>query len=355
MKKIVDPRSRKSGSPPGSLIYVVEKRVEEVSLSQITYSDNYYKEDHFQDPAEIHYQKDSGYKSWINVDGVHQEEIIRAIGEKFGIHLLTLEDIMDSEQQPKADYHEDYVYFVIKMLLYDKEKDDFDLEQVSIVFGEDFLLSFQEKEGDVFEQVRRRIRSSAASRIKKLDMDYLAYSLMDIVIDNYFYALEKIGERIESLEIEMLEDPRSEILNEIHSLKKKLLVLRRSVWPLREAVAGLQRQETKFVREETIVFLRDLYDHVVQIIETIEISRDMLSSLIDLYITNNSNKMNETMKVLTIIATIFIPLTFITGIYGMNFINMPEIQWKFGYPAVMAFMLLVAVLMIVFFRKKKWL
>lgn len=355
MKDKIVYKSEKSGTPPGTLVYIGEKREEEVLISRFLYSDSLVNEEQKIAPNNILIENKESLKYWVDVDGIHNKEIIETVGSSFGIHPLTLEDIMNSEHRPKLEYHEDYIFVILKMLTYNEVEEEIESEQVSMVFGEDFLLSFQEKTGDVFGPVRRLIREKNISRIKKEDSDYLAYALLDSIIDNYYYILEKTGEKIEILEEELLAGNDSEIMSKIHELKKTMIVFRRSAWPLREIMSSLLKNESSIVKEQTIPFLRDLYDHVVQIIETIEISRDNLSSLIDLYLSNSSAKMNETMKVLTIIATIFIPLTFIVGVYGMNFEYMPELKWKSGYPLIMLFMLLASMLMIYFFKKKKWL
>ncbi|HII01573.1 TPA: magnesium/cobalt transporter CorA [Methanosarcinaceae archaeon] len=295
---------------------------------------------------------------WINVDGLDRVEVIEKLGNCFGIHPLTLEDILNTGQRPKMEDYESYIYTVLKMMLLSKTGEE-DLEeiivdQVSIILGPNFLLSFQEREGDVFGPIRERLRKPD-SRLRKSGVDYLAYSLIDSVIDYYFVILENFGEKVEELEDELIIDPRPETLHTIQRYKRDMILLRKSVWPLREMINGMQKVESGLIKESTRIYLRDVYDHTIQVIDSIEAFRDILSSMLDVYLSSVSNKMNDIMKVLTIIATIFIPLTFIAGVYGMNFEYMPELRWKMGYPGVMAFMILIGITTFSYFKKKKWL
>ena len=292
--------------------------------------------------------------TWINIDGLHEVEIIETIGTHFDIHPLILEDILHTGQRPKFEDFEKYIFIVFKMLYFDQNGDDILEEQISIILGSNFVISFQEKEGDVFNPVRERIRAGRF-QIKKRSIDYLAYALIDAVVDNYFLILEKIGEKIEDLEEELLDNPTPETLQTIHHLKRKLISLRKSIWPLREVIGGLERGESALFHESTTIYLKDVYDHTIQVIDTIETFRDMVSGMLDTYLSNVSNKMNEVMKVLTIIATIFIPLTFIAGIYGMNFEFIPELKWHWGYFFIWGLMILIVIGMIFYFRRKKWL
>jgi magnesium transporter len=248
----------------------------------------------------------------------------------------------------------DYMFVVLKMLRHDVKKDEVQAEQVSMILGPHFVISFQEVEGDVFNLIRDRIRQ-AKGRIRKMGADYLAYALIDAVVDNYFLILEKFGERMEGMEDELVTNPAPETLQEIHTLKRELIFLRRSVWPLRETISGLQRTESSLIAESTEVYLRDVYDHTIQVIDTVESLRDMVSGMLDTYLSSISNRMNEVMKVLTIIATIFIPITFIAGIYGMNFAVMPELGWRWAYFVVLGVMAAVSLVMVIYFRRKRWL
>jgi len=279
--------------------------------------------------------------------------MMEKIANHFGIHSLVMEDILNTGQRPKMDDMDDYVYVVLKMLNYNEEDDEIDAEQISIILGQNFVISFQEKERDVFEPIRERIRKNKG-RIRKKGADYLAYTLLDSVVDIYFTILEKIGERIEFLEEELVENPSTQTLQEIHGLKREMIFLRKSIWPLREVISGLERGESSLIKETTVIYLRDVYDHTIQVIDTVETFRDMLSGILDVYLSSISNKMNEVMKVLTIIATIFIPLTFLAGVYGMNFRYMPELEWRWGYFTALFLMAVIGIGMVIYVRKKKW-
>ncbi len=354
MARFTKTMSRKAGLPPGTLLYIGEKKTEKARIRLINYNPGHLEERDLSAIEEGFPYKEAASVTWINVDGIHQVDIIEKIGSHWGLHPLTLEDILNTEQRPKMEDFEDYLFLVLKMLTYDEGKSQLCMEQVSFVLGPSFVISFQEIEGDVFEPVRNRLRSGRG-RIRKMGPDYLAYALMDAVVDNYFLVLEKIGEDIETLEDELVKRPRPETVQAIHDLKRKLIFMRKSVWPLREAVVRLERGETPLIQEKTVVYLRDVYDHTIQVIDTIESFRDMVSGMLDVYLSSLSNRMNEVMKVLTIIATIFIPLTFIAGIYGMNFEYMPELKWHSAYGLVWIVMIVIALSMLWFFRKRKWL
>jgi len=292
--------------------------------------------------------------TWINIDGIHQLDIIEKIGKHFHLHPLILEDIVNTEQRPKMEDFEDYIFSVLKMLYYDEKENETKAEQISLILGTNFVISFQETAGNVFDPIRERIRNGKG-RIRKMGADYLAYSLIDTVVDNYFVILEKIGEKIEGMEEELITNPTPETLQTIHNLKRDMIFFRKSVWGLRELVSSLQRGESSLIQESTGIYLRDVYDHTIHVIDTIETFRDMITGMLDIYLSSVSNKMNEVMKVLTIFAVIFIPLTFITGVYGMNFHYMPELSWQWGYPLIWLVMIAVSISMLVYFRRKKWL
>jgi magnesium transporter len=292
--------------------------------------------------------------TWINVEGLHQVEILEKLGECYGFHPLVLEDILNTDQRPKMEDYGDYLYVVLKMLSLQGQKNEIVTEQVSILLGSNFVISFQEGgEGDVFNSIRDRIKNGKG-RIRKMGADYLAYALLDAVVDNYFIILEKLGEKIELLEEELVTRPTSHTLNLIHHMKREMIFLRKAVWPLREVVGGLERAETSLFKEATRIYLRDIYDHTIQVIDTVETFRDMVSGMLDIYLSSVSNRLNSVMKVLTIIATIFMPLTFLAGIYGMNFKYMPELEWRWGYPFIWLIMIGIGVFMLIYFRKKKW-
>ena len=359
MARFIKKSSKAIGLPPGSLVHVGDSRTAQIKITVIDYDEKNFMEKEVS-IEECFPFKDKPSVTWINIDGVHQIDIIEKIGLHFGLHPLILEDIVNTDQRPKMEDFEDYIFIVLKMLYHSKKDDEIKAEQISLILGKNFVLSFQETEGDVFDFVRERIRNSKG-RIRKVGADYLTYSLLDAVIDNYFIILEKIGETVEETEDKLIANPMPKTLQAIHDMKRELIFLRRSVWPLREVISGLQRGESKLIHKSTQIYVRDMYDHTIQVIDTIETFRDMISGMLDIYMSSVSNKMNEVMKVLTIFAAIFIPLTFVVGIYGMNFdpraspFNMPELGWQYGYPMVCVVMISVAVIMLYYFRRKKWL
>jgi magnesium transporter len=347
-------RSQKTGLSPGTLVHVGERRVEKTKISVFDYDATNFLEKDIKNVEESFAFRDTATVTWINIDGVHDADIVEKIGGHFGIHPLILEDIMNTSQRPKLEDLGETLFLVIRMISLDRKGKDIVSEQLSLVIGPNFVLSFQEEPGDMFDPVRERIRKGKG-RIRKMGPDYLAYALIDAVVDQYFFVLEQLGERIEVLEEGLITNPRSETLREIHALKREMIFLRKSVWPLREVVSGLERAESDLIKPTTNIFLRDVYDHTIQVIDNIETFRDMLSGMLETYLSSVSNRMNEVMKLLTIIATIFIPLTFIAGVYGMNFKFMPEVEWRWGYFFVWGVMIAVGVIMLAFFRRKKWL
>lgn len=354
MLKLIKRRSKKAGLPPGTLVHIGEKKTERAKITIIDYDEAQFQEKEAKTIEECFPFKDEPTVTWINIDGIHEMAIIEKIGKHFGVHPLILEDIVNTGHRPKMEDLEDYIFVVLKMLYYDEKDDEIKAEQVSLILGANFVISFQESEGDVFNPIRERIRK-AKGRIRKAGADYLAYALVDAIVDSYFLILEKLGEEIELLEEELVTDPRSETLQTIHNFKGEMIFLRRSVWPLREVVSGLERGESSLIHESTGIYLRDVYDHTIQVIDTIETFRDMISGMLDTYLSSISNKMNQVMKVLTIIATIFIPLTFVAGIYGMNFEYMPELKWHWGYFMVWFIMVVIVVSMVFYFRRRRWL
>jgi magnesium transporter len=354
MPKIFKKRSEKGGLPPGTLVYVGEKKVEKVTITVFDYDRERYEEKELKYITECFPYRDRPSVTWINIAGIHQVDMMEKMGNHFGIHPLVIEDILNTAQRPKMDDMDDYLFFVLKMLNYKEGDDEIDAEQISIILGQNVVLSFQERAGDVFEPIRERIRKNKG-RIRRMGADYLAYTLVDSIVDTYFTILEKIGERIEFLDEELIENPSAQTLQEIHRLKRGMIFLRKSIWPLREVISELERGESSLIKETTGIYLRDVYDHTIQIIDTVETSRDMISGILDVYLSSISNKMNEVMKVLTIIATIFIPLTFLAGLYGMNFEYMPELKWQLGYFAVLLLMAIIGIGLVGYFRKKKWL
>jgi magnesium transporter len=354
MVRLIKRLSRKAGLPPGTLVHIGEKKVEEATITVFAYGDQRYEETTVRAVEECVPLKETSSITWINVDGVHDTAIIEEFGKHFGLHPLMLEDIVNTDQRPKLEEFDDAVFIVVRMLAYDQEERSVSSEQVSIVLTERMVLSFQERPGDVFGTIRDRIRKQQG-RIRKMGADYLAYALLDAIVDHYFIVLEKLGEEIEGLEEELTTNYTPDVLRSIHTLKTELVFLRKSVWPLREVVNILERGESPLIHDTTTIYLRDVYDHTIQVIDTVETFRDIVSGMLDIYLSSVSNRMNEVMKVLTIIATIFIPLTFIAGIYGMNFKFMPELNWHWGYFVALAVMAVVSVALVIYFRRKHWL
>jgi magnesium transporter len=352
--RLVKGRAKKAGLPPGTIVYVGEKKSVGVKIRIMNYTETSFEEKAVEDVEECFPFKDEPTVTWINIDGVHRVDVVEKIGKHFNLHPLVLEDLVNTEQRPKMEDFLDYLFIVLRMLSYDDPTGEVKGEQLSLVLGPNWVLTFQENEGDVFDFVRERIRSDKG-RIRKMGADYLLYAVVDAVVDNYFLILEKMGEKIEEIEDKLVADPAPETLQSIHNLKSQMIFLRRSVWPLREAINRLERWESPLIQKSTDLYLRDVYDHTIQVIDAIETFRDMLSGMLDIYLSSVSNRMNEVMKVLTIIATIFIPLTLVAGLYGMNFKYMPELEWPWGYPFVLLFMLTIGVVMVIYFRRKRWL
>jgi magnesium transporter len=354
MPKLTKKRSKKAGLPPGTLVHIGEKKAEELKITLIDYDEVHFQEKEIKTIEECFLFKDKPTVTWINVDGLHQVEILEKLGECYGFHPLMLEDILNTDQRPKMEDYGDYIYIVLKMLIQSNKNNGIMTEQISLILGPNFVISFQEMEGDIFDPIRERIRNGKG-RIRKMGADHLAYALLDSIIDNYFIIMEKLGEKIEFLEEELVTRPTTQTLKTIHQLKREMIFLRRAVWPLREVVSGLERGESSLMKEPTRIYLRDVYDHTIQVIDTIETFRDMISGMLDIYLSSISNRMNAVMKVLTIIATIFMPITFIAGIYGMNFKYMPELEWRWGYPAVWLVVVFIGISMLIYFKKKRWL
>ena len=353
MRLFVKKTSRKTGLSPGTLIHIGDQKVEKTNITLIDYDEAHLEERELPIIAEHLPLRDQSTVTWINVDGLHEVDVIAKLGGLFNLHPLTQEDILNTGQRPKSEAYDDYIFVVFKMLYYNSGN-EICCEQVSLVLGSSFLISFQEATGDVFDTVRDRIRKSKG-RIRKAGPDYLAYALIDAVVDHYFVILEKIAERLESIEEELVDGPGPQTLEKLHELKREMIYLRRQVWPTREILNTMVKEESPFITDATKIFFRDVYDHTIQVIDTLESFRDLASGMLDVYLSTISNRMNEIMKVLTIIATIFIPMTFIAGIYGMNFKYMPELQWHWAYPVLWLILICLFVGMLGWFRHKKWL
>ncbi|HEY4716424.1 MAG TPA: magnesium/cobalt transporter CorA [bacterium] len=355
MAALIKRRSKKAGLPPGSLIHIGEKGSEEVRITVLDYDEVHYEEKEVKTIEESYPFRDKTTITWINIEGVHRSDIVEKIGNHFGIHPLIQEDILNTDQRPKTEDFENYQYTVLKMLHYDNKKNEIVSEQISLILGQNYVMSFQEGiAGDVFDPVRERLRTGKGF-IRKMKADYLVYSLLDTIVDNYFSILENLGERTEILEKELVERPAQHTLQKLHQLKREMLLLRKSIWPLREVISKLEKTESVLITDSTKIHLRDVYDHVIYIIETIETYREMLSGILEIYLSSISNRTNQIVKVLTIITTIFMPLTFIAGIYGMNFKYMPELEWRWGYHAALFIMAMIGITMLVYFRRKRWL
>ncbi len=353
MPKIFKRRSKKAGLPPGSLVYIGDKKIHETDVVVIDYDDENFVEKSVKTIAEYLPFKDKPTVTWINVKGL-EVGAIEDVGRCFELHPLLLEDVLNTDQRPKLDEFEKYLFFVVRMLQYDEKGSEVRAEQISFVLGKNYVISFQESDGDIFDPVRDRIRNGKGL-IRKMGADYLAYTLIDAVVDGYFIILEKIGDRIEEIEDELVLNPTTETLQLIHFLKRQMIVLRKSVWPIREVINRLDKVGSGLIEKTTTIYLRDVYDHTIQVIDAIETYRDLLSGMLDIYLSSISNRMNEIMKVLTIIGTIFIPLTFIAGVYGMNFRYMPELGLTWGYPTILLLMLIMGISLVFYFRGKKWL
>jgi magnesium transporter len=345
--------SEKAGLPPGTVVFVGEKKVEEIRITIIDYDEHQYAEREVKNIEECFSFKDTPSISWINIDGVHQVDVIEKLGAHFVLHPLLQEDVVNTHQRPKFDEFDDHLFIVLRMFFLNEEENELQGEQISLIVGANFVISFQERQGDVFDQVRERLRNGKG-RIRKKGSDYLAYSLIDAIVDSYYNILEGLGEDIESLQEQLVAESKQEDLQIIQHLKRDMLFFRKSVWPLREVISGLAKSESTLIKEDVLVYLRDVYDHVIQAIDTIETFRDMLAAMLDIYLSSVSNRMNEVMKVLTIIATIFIPMTFLAGIYGMNFKNMPELEWRYAYLFFWIIVVVVLVAMVAWFKRKKW-
>lgn len=344
-------RPKQIGLAPGALVHVGEHRDEPSRLTLIHYSEQQLDESREVSVAEALASKGQPGVTWVNLDGIHDIPALEELGVGFGLHPLALEDILNTDHRPKCEEFEASLLLILKMLYFDEGR--VRAEQVSLSVGSGYVLSFQERSGDVFDAVRERLRRQKG-RIRSRGADYLAYALVDTIVDSYYHILERLGDSLAQLEEEMSNNPDQRQLTRIHQLKGEVMLVRRAVWPLRDVVTGLQRDET-VVQGETQVYLRDLYDHTVQVMDTVEIYRETLAGLLDLYLSSVSQRTNEVMRVLTIMATLFIPLTFIVGVYGMNFEAMPELHWRYGYAAVWGVMLVSVVGMVVYFRRKKWL
>lgn len=353
-KKRVYRSKKKLGQVPGSVIYTGERSKENLRLEAFNYNNKNCQERILETVEDSFGFNQPDTVTWLNLNGLNHVKDIEKLGLHFGIHPLVLEDIVNIAQRPKLDHHDDYIFVVLKMLYYNKAQEIVS-EQVSFILGKNYVFSFQEAEGDVFDTVRDRLRHGKG-RVRQMKADYLLYILMDAIVDHYFSLIEVLGDKIEDFETAIftgnIEDDASKT---IQDLKREILRVRRAIFPLKEVVNRIEKNQSQLIQNKTITYFRDIYDHLIQVSENIEVYREMIGSLMDMYMTTISNKMNEVMKVLTIMASIFIPLTFIAGIYGMNFNYMPELQFKYGYFIIWGIMIFIFLSMLLYFKRKKWL
>jgi magnesium transporter len=353
MSKIKKKRSKKAGLPPGSLIYTGEKIHEQVEITVVDYDEQNYEEKKISKFEECLVYKNKPTVTWINVNGISHVKNLEKLGECFNLHPLIMEDILNTDQRPKIEDLDDYLFIVLKTINYPEDTKEIMAQQISLILGSNYVISFHESDGDIFAPIRERLHT-AKGHIRKAGADYLTYSLVDFIVDQYFVVLEQFGENIEYLEDAVVAQPTPQTLSDIHHYKNDMIILRKSMWPLREVVSRLGRRESPLIHEDTGLYFKDVYDHTIVAIDTVETYRDILSGMLDIYLSSVSNKLNETMKVLTVIATIFMPLTFLAGLYGMNFKFMPELEWRWGYFMVLALMVLIVAIMLAYFRNRRW-
>jgi len=353
MSRIFQKRTKKIGAPPGTLIHIGKKPVEKINISVIEYDAETLIEKHDVSLEECITFINQPTMTWITVKGVYDPETISTIGKAFGLHPLLLEDIMDTNQRPKIDFYDDCLFIVMRMMKIHEERQELENQQVSIVLKAGVIILFLEGNGDVFEGVRERIRKKNP-RIRSMGSDYLCYALLDQIVDSYFVILEATDSELDDLDEELLKNPNTRTLHKIQHLRQEIILLKKVIWPTREVMSQFRHMNTPLIQDATKLYMQDLYDHSIQIIDTIESFRDIAAGLLDIYLSNLSHRMNEIMKVLTIVSTLFVPLTFISSLYGMNFKYMPELQWRWGYPIVLAIMATVALGMLRYFRTKRW-
>jgi magnesium transporter len=353
MARLSRKRSQKVGLPPGTLVYTGEKIVEKARITVLDFDEQNLHETELPSFDACLAYRNKSTVTWININGISHVPNLEKLGECFNLHPLVLEDILNTDQRPKVEDYDDYLFIVLKTIHYAETSSEIRTDQISLILGSNYVISFHENQVEIFDPIKERIRTGKG-RIRKAGADYLAYALIDFIVDNYFIVLEKFGENIEFLEDEVVKQPTPKTLSFIHKAKNDMIILRKSMWPLREVASRLERREFPLITEATSFYFKDVYDHVIVAIDTVETNRDILSGMLDIYLSSASNRLNEIMKVLTIIATIFMPLTFLAGVYGMNFKYMPELESPYGYYATWGVMLLVALSMLVYFRRKKW-
>lgn len=354
MTRFFKNREANKGLAPGSLVFIGKKKMENIRIRMIDYDQTSLDEQELNDIKQCAEFKKADTVSWINIDGLHDLETINQLGKVFDLHPLLLEDVLNTGQRPKMEEFDNCLFIVLKMFRYDDQQQNIISEQLSMIIGTKFLITIQEQVGDVFEPVRERIRKGKG-RIRTAGTDYLAYALLDTVVDNYIYLISRIGENIEDNEAGILEDVSADTLGNINNYKREISYIRKSVRPAKEFISKLLRFESDFIREDTKPFLNDLHDLIIQASEAIDLYSEMLSDQLNIYTSNVNNKMNDIMKVLTIFAAIFIPLTFVAGIYGTNFDYLPELHFKYSYFIFLGVMIAIAISMLAFFKRKGWL
>ena len=352
-KKIIRPRG-KVGLAPGSLVYTGDKTPLVPRVTMLDYDEHRVVEKELVRVDDCIPFKDAQTVTWINVDSVTQPGLLENFGRVMGFHALMLEDILNIDQRPKFEDYGNYIYIVVKMLDYDAKKSEIEIEQLSLIVGPNYVISFQERAGDFFDPLRERIRKSLG-RIRKMGTDYLAYAILDIIVDHYFVVLERLGEKIEQLEEIVIANPTEATVRGVYAIKREMIFVRKSVWPLREVVTSLQRSESALMRESNAAYFRDLHDHIMQVTDGVDTFRDLLNGMLDSYYSTITTRTSNVMKVLTLFSAIFMPLTFITGIFGMNFRNFPELDWHYGFQGSIILMLTVILVMFFIFKWKKWL
>lgn len=353
MSKLFRKRLKKAGQSPGTLVVPEREWGEKISITLIDYDKTQVTENPRATVKDCLVSLDKPTITWINIHGIYDTQVIETLGRHFGLHPLMLEDIVTSGQRSKLDDYKKSIFIVLRLLKFNQERQEIEDEQVSIILGSNFVITFEESPEDVFDPVRERIRKKN-SIITQRGADYLCYALMDCIVDHAFLILEKLDDRIEKLELQLLTKEPTTLVSDIQRVKHDIVLLRKSVWPMREVIGQFRRLETPLINDTTKLYMQDVYDHTIQVIDTIESFRDVSGGLLDIHLSNLNMRMNEIMKVLTIVATIFVPLTFIASIYGMNFDHMPELHSQWGYPAVLGFMALVALSMLFYFRRKRW-
>ena len=350
MKKI----RKKNGLPPGSVIFIGNQKVEEVQIHYLKYNTHKIEETNFSNYANITFQDDATTIDWYDVRGIHDTPLIEDIGKHFQIHSLILEDIVDTQQRAKFEEYDNGIFIILKALNFEVSTQKIGREQVALFFRKGLVITFQEDHTDLFESVRKRIHNGKG-KVRQKDADYLTYTLVDNLVDNYYTVLDSIEDQIEALEDSLLEKPDSSIKGKIHHLKKEMIRIRKSIAPLREAISRFSKSDSPIIEDDTLTYIRDLYDHTIQIMDSADNFRDVLNGLQDLYLSEISFRMNQVMQVLTIITTIFVPLSFLAGLYGMNFDNMPELHFRYGYFVLLGVMFLVGLGLILWFKKREWL